>query len=65
MINGQICDYTPHSLVLFRCMTCGYTTVMELTDSDENGGCREWILDKNDYGDSGSYDDSTRQGVLL
>ena len=54
MIDGQVCDFRAHSLVLFRCMTCGYTTVMELTDCDEKDGWHEWILDENDYGDEGS-----------
>ena len=54
MISGQVCDFTAHSLVLFRCMTCGYTTVMEIDDADEGDGWREWILDESDYGNQGS-----------
>ncbi|MEE8666866.1 MAG: hypothetical protein SOI13_01480 [Bifidobacterium mongoliense] len=58
-INGQVCDFTPHRLVLFRCMTCGYTTVSELTGH----GWREWILDESDYGDQGS--NYLEQGTLI
>jgi len=54
MISGQVCDHSPHSLVLFRCMTCGHTTVMELTDIDGNECWREWTLDESDYEDEGS-----------
>jgi hypothetical protein len=63
MISGQVCDFTAHSLVLFRCMTCGYTTVMEITDTDENDGWHEWILDESDYGDEGST--YCQQGELI
>ena len=63
MIIGQVCDITAYSLVLFRCMTCGYTTVMEIDDADDGDVWREWILDESDYGDQGS--NYLEQGTLI
>lgn len=53
-IVGVVADGGPHSLVLFRCMTCGYTTVTEI----DGYGIREWVLDETDYGEEGSYENT-------
>lgn len=43
------------SLVLYRCMTCGYTTVSSL-DAHSPARWQHWVLDEDDYSDAGSYD---------
>ena len=43
------------SLVLYRCMTCGYTTVSSL-DAHSPARWQDWVLDEGDYSDAGSYD---------
>ena len=42
------------SLVLIRCMTCGYTTVSSL-DAHSPARWQHWVLDEDDYSDAGSY----------
>ena len=42
------------SLVLYRCMTCGYTTVSSL-DAHSPARWQDWVLDEDDYSDAGSY----------
>ncbi len=42
------------SLVLYRCMTCGYTTVSSL-DAHSPARWQDWVLDENDYSDTGNY----------
>ena len=42
------------SLVLYRCMTCGYTTVSSL-DAHSLVRWQDWVLDEDDYSDAGSY----------
>ncbi len=59
MISGRVICPGPRRLVLYRCMTCGYTTVSEITKY----GWHEWILDDSDYGDQGS--NYMEQGTLI
>ena len=42
------------SLVLYRCMPCGYTTVSSL-DAHSPARWQDWVLDEDDYSDAGSY----------
>jgi hypothetical protein len=52
------------NLSLFRCMTCGYSTVLEMSEFT-NHDVREWILDSSDYGLAGSWNTEMEQGELL
>lgn len=59
-INGKAIRILPDgrpsliSLVLYRCMTCGYTTVSSL-DAHSPARWQDWVLDEDDYSDAGSY----------
>ena len=57
-VGRVLCD-GPCTLVLYRCMTCGYTTVLQVDDY----GLQEWILDDTDYSDAGSYPTQPTIGV--
>lgn len=60
-INGKAIRILPDgrpsliSLVLYRCMTCGYTTVSSL-DAHSPVRWQDWVLDEDDYSDVGSYE---------
>lgn len=60
-INGKAIRILPDGmpslicLVLYRCMTCGYTTVSSL-DAHSPARWQDWVLDEDDYSDVGSYD---------
>jgi hypothetical protein len=44
-------------------MTCGYSTVLEMSEFT-NHDVREWILDSSDYGLEGSWNTELTQGEL-
>ncbi|GAA6124192.1 hypothetical protein BPY_23000 [Bifidobacterium psychraerophilum] len=50
------------NLSLFRCMTCGYSTVLEMSEFTDG---REWVLDSSDYGLEGSWNVELEQGELV
>lgn len=54
-ITGEVLSHPMISLVLYRCMTCGYTTIMSLA-AVPGSDWQEWILDDDDYSNVGSYD---------
>ena len=54
-ITGEVLSQPIISLVLYRCMTCGYTTIMSLA-ATPGSDWQVWVLDKDDYSDAGSHD---------
>ena len=54
-ITGEAISQPMISLVLYRCMTCGYTTIMSLA-AVPGSDWQEWVLDDDDYSNAGSYD---------
>lgn len=54
-ITGEVLSQPMISLVLYRCMTCGYTIIMSLA-AVPGSDWQEWVLDKTDYTEAGSYE---------
>lgn len=54
-ITGEVLSQPMISLILYRCMTCGYTTIMSLA-AVPGSDWQEWALDDDDYSNTGSYD---------
>lgn len=60
-ITGKVLSQPTNILVLHRCMTCGYTTVMSLK-AVKGATWQDWVLDDDDYTDAGSYTRKANNG---